>query len=521
MTSAFHPQRIVILGGGTAGWLSAALLSRKLGRRATVTLVESAEIATIGVGEGTFPTIRTTLASLGVWEADFMTASDATFKQGVMFDGWKSGTDSYFHPFNLPYGGSEPGLLPYWLAQISDRSSYADAVTAQGRVARAGLGPKRQEDPDFGGPMNYAYHFDAVRFASFLRGVATAHGVKRIEATISGVELHDDGDIAALRLPDDRRVEGNFYLDCSGFRSRLIGGVLGARFVGAGDVLFNDRALAIQVPHGEPETPIRPYTLATAQPSGWTWDIGLNARRGVGYVYSSSHSSDDEAADVLQRYLGQPQSGMVPRQLRFETGYRDRQWIGNCVAVGLSAGFFEPLESTGISLIEYSLLLLVEMIGTHDRDAREGASHRFNVLMRERFERIIDFLKLHYCITQRTDTAYWRDNADAASIPQTLLDRLAQWRERPPGRFDFDLDRETFLPASYQYILYGMGFGTAPTDLSGDVNTAAAQAAFGKVREAAAGALRHLPDHRTLLNHLSRKSVAAHSKATPCVPKVI
>jgi tryptophan halogenase len=510
MTFASNPQRIVILGGGTAGWLSAALLSRKLGRRASITLVESAEIGTIGVGEGAFPTIRTTLASLGVREADFMTASDATFKQGVVFDGWKTGADSYFHPFNLPYGGSDPGLLPYWLAQNGDRSSYADAVTAQERVARAGLGPKRQEDPDFGGPMNYAYHFDAVRFASFLRGVATANGVQRFEATISDVELHDDGDIAALRMPDDRRIEGDFFLDCSGFGSRLIARELGARFVGVGNVLFNDRALAVQLPYDAPETPIRPYTLATAQPSGWTWDIGLNARRGIGYVYSSSHSSDDEAADVLRRYLGTSQGEMVPRQLRFETGYLDRQWISNCAAVGLSAGFFEPLESTGISLIEYSLLLIVEMIGTRDRDAREGASRRFNVLMRERFERIIDFLKLHYCITQRTDTAYWRDNADAASIPQTLRDRLAQWRERPPGRFDFDLDRETFLPASYQYILYGMGFGTAALDLSGDANAAAAQAAFGKVREAASGALRHLTDHRTLLNHLARKSAAAH-----------
>jgi glycine/D-amino acid oxidase-like deaminating enzyme len=510
MTFALHPQRIVILGGGTAGWLAAALLSRKLGPRASITLVESAEIGTIGVGEGTFPTIRTTLASLGVREADFMTASDATFKQGVMFDGWKSGADSYFHPFNLPYGGSDPGLLPYWLAQKGDRSSYADAVTAQERVARAGLGPKRQDDPDFGGPMNYAYHFDAVRFAGFLRGVATANGVQRVEATISDVDLHEDGDIAALRLPDDRRLEGDFFLDCSGFGSRLIGRELGARFVGVGDVLFNDRALAIQVPYYAPETPIRPYTLATAQPSGWTWDIGLNARRGIGYVYSSSHSSDDEAADVLRLYLDKQQGEIVPRQLRFETGYREQQWIGNCAAVGLSAGFFEPLESTGISLIEYSLLLLVEMIGTRDRDAREGASRRFNMLMRERFERIIDFLKLHYCITQRTDTAYWRDNADAASIPQTLLDRLAQWHERPPGRFDFDLDRETFLPASYQYILYGMGFGTTATDLTSDANAAAAQAAFGKVREAASGALRHLPDHRTLLNHLARKSAAAH-----------
>jgi tryptophan halogenase len=507
MTNANSPpRRIVILGGGTAGWLSAALLSRRLGRRAKITLVESREIGTIGVGEGTFPTIRTTLASLGVKEADFLVASDGTFKQGVMFDGWRSGDDSYFHPFNLPYGGSEPGLLPYWLAQGANRPSYADAVTAQERVARAGLGPKRWEDADFGGPMNYAYHFDAVRFAGFLRSVAIANGVERIEATVSSVLRHADGNIAALMVSDDRQIGGDFFLDCSGFRARLIGEEMGGRFIGVGDVLFNDRAVAVQVPYDTPDAPIPPYTLATAQPAGWTWDIGLNARRGVGYVYSSRHCSDDEAVDVLQRYVGSRGQAVTPRQLSFQTGFQEHQWIGNCAAVGLAAGFFEPLESTGISLIEYSLLLLVDMIGTTDRAARLGAARRFSTLMRERFERVVDFLKLHYCITQRTDTAYWRDNADGASIPQTLADRLAQWRERPPGRFDFDLDRETFLPASYQFILYGMGFETAAGGTRDDPHATAADTAFAKVREAASGAVHHLPDHRALLRQLARKS---------------
>jgi hypothetical protein len=434
-----------------------------------------------------------------------------------MFQGWRSGDDSYFHPFNLPYGGSEPGLLPYWLAQGADRPSYADAVTAQERVARAGLGPKRWEDPDFGGPMNYAYHFDAARFASFLRSVAAANGAERIEATVGQVVRHEDGDIAALMLSDDRRVEGDFFLDCSGFRARLIGDEMSARFVGVGDVLFNDRAVAVQVPYDAPDEPIHPYTIAAAQPAGWTWDIGLNARRGVGYVYSSRHGSDDEAFDVLRRYVGSGFDAVSPRQLSFVTGYRERQWIGNCAAVGLAAGFFEP---TGISLIEYSLLLLVEMIGTVDGPAREGAARRFNTLMRERFERVVDFLKLHYCITERTDTAYWRDNADPSSIPQTLKDRLARWRERPPGRFDFDLDRETFLPASYQFILYGMGFETNAGDAGADVAAAAAATAFSKVKEASAGAVRHLPEHRVLLKQLAHKRGRAVMKDLPIATTV-
>ena len=512
MTTARPPRRIVILGGGTAGWLAAAYFARTLKQGAATTLVESSEIGTIGVGEGTFPTIRSTLAALDVREADFIRASSATFKQGVLFEGWarepNDGVrDSYFHPFNFPFGGSEPGLLPYWIADNrAERPAFADAVTVQEQLIRAGRGPKRSEDPDFSGPMNYAYHFDAARFSGFLRDVATASGAIRYEGTVVAVERADNGDILAFLLADGRRVEGDFFIDCSGFRARLIGEELGARFIPCGDTLFNDRALAVQVPYHAPDTPVRSHTLATAHEAGWTWDIGLDNRRGVGYVYSSRHSTDEAAEAVLRRYVGKEMEGLSPRLLKFATGYRDRQWIGNCAAVGLSAGFFEPLESTGIMLIESALSMLGDFITTGDRNTREAAARRFNRLMLGRFERIVAFLKLHYCISQRRDTAYWRDNTDAVSIPEDLCDLLMEWRHRPPSRFDFIVDLETFLPPSYHYILYGMGFRTELQGLTPYPDTAAAQAAFSKVRAAGQQALAHLPDHRTLLNTYYRQS---------------
>lgn len=505
--------RVVILGGGTAGWLAAAYLSRTL-KLPNVTLVESSEIGSIGVGEGTFPTIRTTLAGLGISEAEFLVRADATFKQGVLFDGWATGTDSYFHPFNLPVGGEDEALLPHWIADDSgQRLPWADAVTVQEQVIRAGRGPKRVEDPDFSGPMNYAYHFDAARFADYLREISVAAGVDRIEGTVATVERADDGDIAALVLADGRRVEGDFFLDCSGFRSLLIGQTLGAGFTSCAGSLFNDRALAMQVPYAEPRAPVRPYTLATAHEAGWTWDIGLSERRGIGYVYSSRHCSDEDAEATLRRYVGSEGDSLTPRQLRFETGYRDTQWIGNCVAVGLSAGFFEPLESTGIMLIEAALKMIGEFLVPGSRAARDAAARSFNRLMAARFERIVHFLKLHYCITRRTDTAYWRDNADPASIPEALQDMLAQWRHRPPSRFDFVVDLETFLPPSYHYILYGMGFETSlSAGAARYPGGAAARDVFSRVRSAHAGARGALPDHRALLDHYHARSAPQPNK---------
>lgn len=506
-------RRIVIVGGGTAGWMTAAYLSRTLGQNSPtgvmVTLIESPDISIIGVGEGSFPTLRTTLQTLGVTEAAFCKGADATFKQGVRFTGWAGRPtpghvdDDYMHVFELPYGGDAPGLLPAWLATGgAKRPPYADAVSAQEQVMRAGRAPKRPGDPDYSAPFSYAYHFDAGKLANFLRDTAVANGVEHIRATIGDIIRADDGDIAAVvPIGGGAPIAGDLFVDCTGFSARLIGETMGSRFTPLDDVLFNDRALALQIPYDRPDAPIPSYTHATAHDGGWIWDIGLSERRGTGCVYSSRHCSDDEAERTLRAYAGPAAKDLPVRQLKFRTGYRETQWVGNCVAIGLAAGFFEPLESTGIMLIEVAARMLAELAVEGDRDAMAAAARLYNRTMPARFAAIVEFLKLHYAISHRRDSAYWRDNTDPVSWPDGLKDKLAQWRHRPPSRFDFVIDHESFLPPNWQYILYGHGFETAPPPVS----EAALQAAyrdFATVRNAQQQAVAALPSHRSLVDHL-------------------
>ncbi|MEC4595012.1 MULTISPECIES: tryptophan halogenase family protein [Nitrospirillum] len=526
-------RRILIVGGGTAGWLTAAYLAKTLGANLSggteITLIESSDIGIIGVGEGTFPTIRSTLAAIGIDEARFLRESTATFKQGVHFVDWAetpapdasptqalgtvAGHSHYFHPFNFPHQGNGPELLPYWLLGGAGDAPFAEAVTLQKAVADASRGPKRAIDPPYAAPLNYAYHFDANRLAVLLRTVAIELGVRHRVGTVTDVVLDGSGAVARVDTREHGSLSADLYIDCSGFRAEIIGRALKVPFKSYQDVLFNDRAVALQVPYDRPDAPIPSYTVATAHEAGWTWDIGLNDRRGTGYVYSSRHTDDARAEQVLRRYLGPAAEGRDVRLLKFDSGCRTAQWVGNCVAVGLSGGFFEPLESTGIMLIEVAAHMIAQYFpwGETGLDSAQTAAsmaataRTYNALMGKRYERIVDFLKLHYCITRRTDSAYWRDNADPATIPESLRDRLAVWAHRPPGRFDFVADHETFLPASYQYVLYGMGFKT-------DLEPARAlhrrmdeaRHEFRGLRTVAPQAVSSLPTHRELVEEVYR-----------------
>ena len=343
-------RNILVVGGGTAGWLTAAFLARTLGTAAggvQVTLVESSEIGIVGVGEGTFPSIRGTLAAIGLDEARFVRDCDATFKQGVSFVDWARTGERYFHPFNPPsQRPGAPELMPYWLlGEAGARRPFADAVSMQQRVADASRAPKRAGDADWMGPMNYAYHFDAGKFAALLATHAQSLGVRRVIATMERVELDAHGHVAAVHTRESGELRADLYIDCTGFRAALIGDALGSPRKPLSQVLFVDRALALQVPYPAADTPIPSYTISTAHEAGWTWDIGLQQRRGIGYVYSSRHTDDEAAERTLRRYIGPASDGRTPRALKLDVGYRETQWIGNCVAVGLSAGFLEPLES--------------------------------------------------------------------------------------------------------------------------------------------------------------------------------
>ena len=503
-------RRILIVGGGTAGWLCAAYLAKALALlenpHLSITVLESPDIGIIGVGEGTFPTIRETLRFLEIDERKFIRGSSATFKQGILFTDWlheprPGKRHRFFHPFEAPFYSEETTLVPYWLLQeAGTRRSFAEAVTIQDKVAGAKRGPKRLGEPDFAGPLDYAYHIDARNLAHLLAGRAQELGVAHIKGELEHAELGADGAIKSVALKDRRELGADLYIDCSGFRGELIGRTLGSPWRSVRDRLFTDRAAACKVPYSDPAAPIESYTLASAHEGGWTWDIGLADARGIGCVYSSDHVDDERAVTILRDYIGSTFEESAVRILSFEAGYRERQWVGNCVAVGLSAGFLEPLEATGLVLIEAAVGMIAELFPHHG--PLDAPARRFNQLMAARFENIVKFLKLHYCLSKRPED-FWRENADPATIPDELEELLSQWQYRPPGRFDFILDVESFAFFNYQYILYGMEF---QTDLSAGrsdfPNVAAAEKLFDRIRLFGEKAAHDLPSHRELVNEL-------------------
>jgi tryptophan halogenase len=503
-------RNILIVGGGSAGWLAAAYLARTLGAGDPAGRLNQRDarpgIPTIGVGEGSFPSLRGTLASIGIAEDRFIREANATFKQGIRFDHWvrppgTPGTDHYFHPFSQPSqrpGG--PELLPYWLLGEAGGAPFADAATLQKRVADASRGPKRLTDADYLGALNYAYHFDAGRFAALLADEARALGVTHVAATVERVDIGDSGLISAVHTREAGALTADLYLDCTGFHAALIGGALQSPFRSLANSLFVDRALAIQAPYPRADAPIASYTISTAQTAGWIWDIGLQQRRGIGHVYSSHHIDDEQAERELRAYIGPAAEGLSARRLDLRIGYRETQWIGNCVAVGLSSGFIEPLEASGLGLVEAATYLIAHLF-PHDGQF-DAAARQLNAHMRTRYERIADFVKLHYALSQRPEP-FWRDNADAATRSSLLGEQLAMWRTRAPHRLDFITDLEMYPPSSWQYVLYGMEYATAltPNARAWPRGTEARQE-FAMLKQLAPRATSDLPAHRALVEHL-------------------
>lgn len=502
--------RILIVGGGTAGWLTAAYLAKALalspGGAAQITLLESPEIGIVGVGEGAFPTIRATLKFLGIREEEFLRETAATFKQGIRFVDWLHAPEGdtrheYFHPFEAPLQSDLGSLAPYWLAQDPrTRGTFAEAVAIQSRVAAAGRGPKCVHDDPFDGPLAYAYHFDAVKLAALLARHAIAGGVERIADVVTRVDVAPDGRIAGVETRDHGLLAADLFIDCTGFRAELIGRALGEPIKSVRAHLFTDRAITAKVPYGRSRTTLPSFTGATAHEAGWIWDIGLAEARGVGCVYSSAHVDDSRAAEILHAYLGTEDGTVTTRTLAFEPGYRDRQWIGNCVAVGLAGGFLEPLEATGIVMIESAVAMIAEMLpqgGAIDAPAR-----RFNALMRARYDNVVTFLKLHYGLSRRREP-FWRDHADRTTWPDVLVEQVEQWRFRPPGRFDLTLDTETFAYFNYQYVLYGMNDDAVlPAGRNRLPNAELAERQFARIRSLGARAMLELLPNRELLEQL-------------------
>ena len=493
-------DRVVIVGGGTAGWMMAAAAARFLddGRR-TITLVESDAIGTVGVGEATIPPILQFNALLGIDEAEFLRATQGTFKLGIEFVGWDTGADRYFHPFGT-LGRDFEGLNFHqlWLKLrgepgIGALNDYAMAAVA----ARAGRFAAPVADPR--SPLSglaYAYHFDAGLYAALLRSRAEAGGVERVEGRIAGVE-HDpaNGHVARVLLDDGRRVEGNLFIDCSGFRSLLLGEAMGVPFDDWSHWLPCDRAVA--VPSGAMAAP-PPFTRATAHAAGWQWRIPLQHRTGNGYVYSSAHVSDEVAQRTLLDGL-ETLATADPRVLSFTAGRRVRLWEGNVVALGLAGGFLEPLESTSIHLIQTGIARLLALFP--DRGFSAVERDTYNRLMDDAFRTIRDFVILHYHATRRDDSPFWRQ-VRTMPIPDSLAEKLALFREK--GRL-FRYEDDLFSVPSWVAVLIGQNVMPTGYDPIVDALDATRVAeTMRRMRAVNQAAARDMPTHSNSLARLVR-----------------
>ncbi|WP_308364299.1 MULTISPECIES: tryptophan 7-halogenase [unclassified Microbulbifer] len=509
-------KSVTVVGGGTAGWIVAGRIAAMHSHGddgVQVTLIEAPGIPTVGVGEGTWPTMRKTLRKLGISESDFLRSCDATFKQGARFAGWVTGDaeDFYYHPLVLPQGFLKMDLVPYWQRSLKPQGqSFSNAVCYQEQLCERGLAPKQMTTPEYTSVANYAYHLDAGKFAEFLQRHCTQNlGVRHLRDEVLSVNTAANGDITSLNTRNSGELPGDLFVDCSGFSSRLLGGHYQVPFIDRSDVLFIDRALAVQVPYENPDDPIACHTISTARDAGWIWDIGLTRRRGVGYVYSSGHTTGEQAHQRLRDYVGPGIENLSVREIPIHSGHREKFWVNNCVAVGLSAGFLEPLEASALVLVELSAEMIAEQLPAH-RDVMDITARRFNETFRYRWDRIVDFLKLHYLLSRREDSTFWRDNRDPAWVPDSLRELLALWRYRPPGDCDFTSNNEVFPAASYQYVLYGMGFETDVDGMAHRLREEQAAAEhFASNRKATERALAVLPKHRELLERIHQYGLQA------------
>ncbi len=425
--SEISPPRFVVLGGGSAGWMTACLLQQHFGAKGgSVTVVESPEIGIIGVGEGSTPQLKAFFDQLGIAESEWMQACDATYKLGIRFTGWseRKGFESYYHPFPGPVDlHTEPHFVHNCLLarHAMDVPAHPDDWYLATLLSETGKAPQPAETFPFA--PSYGYHFDAYKLGAFLREWAVARGVRHRPLKVTEVERAQDGDIAALLCEGGERVEGDFFVDCSGFRAMLSEKALGARFLPFSENLFNDRAVVLPTVHGDT---FKPQTEAIAMSAGWRWSIPLTSRVGNGYVYSSDHISDEAAEAELRAALGlSGKDGPEARFLQMKVGRLENSWNRNCLAVGLAQGFLEPLEATALHIVIATALEFVQAFEAggythHHRDA-------FNASIAARYEGIRDYIVAHYRLSQRSDTAYWRDNAENNQLSDNLKRMMTAW----------------------------------------------------------------------------------------------
>ena len=505
--SSMH--RVVIVGGGTAGWLAAGILAAKLSANHTVTLIESPNIPSLGVGEGSWPSLRDTLLDIGISETEFLTLCHGAFKQGSSFVNWRKGGHCYYHPFTVPTGYNELDIYTCWKS-IAPNTSYEDVFSLQAAMCAAGKAPKQIATPDYAHVLNYGYHFDATKFAELLKNHCVDKlNVAHVVGHVDSVHSHQNGDIESVSTKDGKKIVGDLFIDCSGHSGLLINKHFTIPWIPVKRTMLNDRAVALQVPYSNEDAEIKSTTVATAQTCGWTWDIALQHRRGVGLVYSSQFTDEDQAKQVLidyvrERYPSAQDAELSFRTLSFEPGYRSQFWVKNCLSLGMSSGFVEPLEASAIAMVELGLRMLCEAF-PQNKAHMEIVSKRYNSRFAYRWQRVIDFLKLHYALSDREEP-YWLAQREKASIPDSLAELLELWKYQSPSRLDLIENEEIFPSASYQYVLYGMGFSssTSPLRLNEEHKRKAVHIRE-TLQQTKNAYLQGLPSNRVLLNDIAKR----------------
>ncbi len=463
-------NKILIVGGGSSGWMSAAYLLKALHGKAEITLVESARIGTIGVGESTIPTIRPVLFDfLEIPESEWMPACNATFKQGIKFVNWqhspeKNGENCFYHVFGESKEHNNVPLTHYWIKKKLEgfQGDFSSTCYPSPALMEQGLSPKYLDDRV---AVPYAYHFDANLVGDFLRDWATARGVKHVVDDVVDVKQNESGDIESVETAGGRSLAADLFIDCSGFAGVLIEKTLKEPFVSFSDCLLCDAAIALPVPSNSKK--LNPFTTATALDNGWVWDTPLYDRVGTGYVYSSRFTSAEEAEQELRRFLGPRSDGIEARHLRMRVGRRRRSWVKNCVSIGLSSSFTEPLEATGLYFIYAALFHLVRYFPT--KQVHPVLRDKFNERIAFMVDDVRDFIVMHYCTTSREDSEFWRANRHSLAIPPSLQEILDEFRAGVPVKmpysgeshynkliFDASFDR-FWTNSNYLAILTGMG----------------------------------------------------------------